>query len=93
MTSIAATEKTYWHFSFVVPLAELPRDGWSAENEAAATCFCGTVQLSFMGPSLPHRINTGSQAHSAPGLVDSFVCNCANCHKITASVFASNFHR
>lgn len=26
-----------------------------------------------------------------PGLVDSFVCNCTDCHKITASMFASNF--
>ncbi|KAK3061495.1 hypothetical protein LTS18_006075, partial [Coniosporium uncinatum] len=27
----------------------------------------------------------------APGLVDTFLCNCTDCHKITASMFASNF--
>ncbi|KAJ7864930.1 Mss4-like protein, partial [Mycena leptocephala] len=26
-----------------------------------------------------------------PGLVGSFVCNCSDCRKITASMFASNF--
>ncbi|KAJ7821366.1 Mss4-like protein [Mycena olivaceomarginata] len=26
-----------------------------------------------------------------PGLVNTFVCNCADCRKITASMFASNF--
>ncbi|EIM85860.1 uncharacterized protein STEHIDRAFT_121864 [Stereum hirsutum FP-91666 SS1] len=40
-------------------------------------CFCGAVQLAF--PT------------EGPGLVDSFVCNCSDCHKITASMFASNF--
>ncbi|KAL1717182.1 Mss4-like protein [Schizophyllum commune] len=73
MANKTAIEKTQSHF----PLAGLASDGWSTEDEATATCFCGTVQLSF--PT------------SAPGLVDSFVCNCADCHKITASMFASNF--
>ena len=36
-------------------------------------------------------LTTAPQPTSAPGLVDSFVCNCADCHKITASMFASNF--
>jgi hypothetical protein len=31
------------------------------------------------------------QPTQKPGLVDSFVCNCADCHKFTASAFASNF--
>ncbi|KAI4523877.1 hypothetical protein K525DRAFT_158372, partial [Schizophyllum commune Loenen D] len=65
--------KTQSHF----PLTGLANDGWSTEDEATATCFCGTVQLSF--PTSP------------PGLVNSFVCNCADCLKITASMFASNF--
>jgi hypothetical protein len=28
---------------------------------------------------------------TAPGYVSSFVCNCTDCRKITASMFASNF--
>lgn len=31
------------------------------------------------------------QPTQAPGLVDTFICNCADCHKITASMFATNF--
>ena len=30
------------------PLAGGADDGWSTENEATATCFCGAVQLSFV---------------------------------------------
>ncbi|TVY84849.1 hypothetical protein LSUE1_G001125 [Lachnellula suecica] len=59
------------------PLAGLATDGWSTEDEATATCFCGAVQLSF-------------PTHG-DGFVASFVCNCADCHKLTASVHASNF--
>jgi len=68
MTAASDKSKPY------IPLGE---DGWSKENEATATCFCGAVQLAF--PTV------------APGYVDSFVCNCTDCHKITASMFASNF--
>ncbi|KNG45942.1 glutathione-dependent formaldehyde-activating gfa [Stemphylium lycopersici] len=59
------------------PRAGLATDGYTTSSEATATCFCGAVQLSF--PT------------EAPGLVSSFVCNCADCRKITASMFASNF--
>jgi len=59
------------------PLAGLADDGYSKEDVATATCFCGTVQLEF-------------PTHG-PGLINTFVCNCADCHKITASMFASNF--
>ncbi|KAI4251227.1 MAG: hypothetical protein LQ352_004982 [Teloschistes flavicans] len=31
------------------------------------------------------------QPTDPPGLVNTFVCNCPDCHKITASAFASNF--
>jgi len=55
----------------------LAEDGYSREDEATATCFCGAVQLAF--------------PLSRPGLVKSFVCDCADCRKITASMFASNF--
>ncbi|KAF2677559.1 hypothetical protein K458DRAFT_319358 [Lentithecium fluviatile CBS 122367] len=59
------------------PVAGLSTDGWSTETEATASCFCGTVQLAF--PT------------TAPGLVTTFICHCTDCHKITASMFASNF--
>ncbi|KAJ7696543.1 Mss4-like protein [Mycena rosella] len=73
MTSAAAVDKSKPYF----PLAGLATDGWSTEDEATATCFCGAVQLAF--PTEP------------PGLVDTFICNCTDCRKITASMFASNF--
>ncbi|KAK5626059.1 hypothetical protein RRF57_001774 [Xylaria bambusicola] len=59
-----------------IPPNSLKQDGWSTDTEATATCFCGTVQL-----SLPTE---------GPGLIDVFVCNCSDCRKITASMFASN---
>ena len=31
------------------------------------------------------------QPTEGPGLIDTFVCNCTDCRKITASMFASNF--
>ncbi|CAG9953300.1 unnamed protein product [Clonostachys rosea f. rosea IK726] len=60
-----------------IPLASLARDGWSTDEEATATCFCGAVQLVF--PT------------QGPSLLNTFVCNCTDCRKITASMFASNF--
>ncbi|KAL7785620.1 Mss4-like protein [Trichoderma ceciliae] len=59
------------------PLSGVTRDGWSTDTEATATCFCGAVQLAF--PT------------EAPGLVNTFLCNCFDCRKVTASMFASNF--
>ncbi|KAH9993879.1 Mss4-like protein [Xylariaceae sp. FL0662B] len=44
---------------------------------ATATCYCGSVQLAF--------------PVEGADLVDTFVCNCRDCRKITASMFASNF--
>ncbi|EKG20439.1 hypothetical protein MPH_02249 [Macrophomina phaseolina MS6] len=73
MSSAAPTNNSKPYF----PLAGLAHDGWSTEDEATATCFCGAVQLKF--PT------------QGPGLITSFVCNCADCRKITASMFASNF--
>ncbi|KAK1255706.1 hypothetical protein MKX07_007965 [Trichoderma sp. CBMAI-0711] len=60
-----------------LPLSGVARDGWSTDTEATATCFCGAVQIAF--PT------------EAPGLINTFVCNCFDCRKITASMFASNF--
>jgi hypothetical protein len=59
------------------PLAGGASDGWSNEESATATCFCGAVQLAF--PT------------QGPGLGNTFVCHCTDCRKITASMFASNF--
>lgn len=60
-----------------IPLAGGADDGWSKEDSATATCYCGAVQLSF--PT------------QGPGLLSTFVCHCTDCRKITASMFASNF--
>lgn len=46
-TSSAATNEA--HF----PRAGLATDGWSTEDEATATCYCGAVQLAFVSPSSP----------------------------------------
>ncbi|WRT66025.1 uncharacterized protein IL334_002976 [Kwoniella shivajii] len=59
------------------PHKGLTHDGWSNEEEATATCFCGRVQM-----VVPLK---------APGLVNTFLCNCADCRKVTASMFATNF--
>jgi len=69
----AASDKSKPYF----PHNSGTHDGWTKEDEATATCFCGTVQLIF--PT------------QGPGLVSTFVCNCSDCRKITASMFASNF--
>ncbi|PYH42986.1 GFA family protein [Aspergillus saccharolyticus JOP 1030-1] len=73
MASPSDNHKTESYF----PLAGARQDGWSHEDRATATCFCGAVQLSF--PT------------QGPGLVDTFICHCTDCRKITASMFASNF--
>jgi hypothetical protein len=33
-----------------IPLAGCASDGWSNEDEATATCFCGEIQLVFVSP-------------------------------------------
>jgi hypothetical protein len=59
------------------PLAGGASDGWSNDDSATATCFCGAVQLVF--PT------------SGPGIRSTFVCHCTDCRKITASMFSSAF--
>ncbi|UPK89209.1 hypothetical protein LCI18_000144 [Fusarium solani-melongenae] len=59
------------------PRAGLAQDGWSTEEEATATCYCGAVQLSF--------------PLSKPGFVFTFICHCSDCRKITASMFTTGF--
>lgn len=44
MSTVEGLEETRPYF----PLAGVAHDGWSNENEATATCFCGAVQLSFV---------------------------------------------
>lgn len=41
---MSVTNKSNSH----IPLAGLASDGWSTEDEATATCFCGEVQLVFV---------------------------------------------
>ncbi|KAK1244240.1 hypothetical protein MKX08_002378 [Trichoderma sp. CBMAI-0020] len=58
----------------------LPSDGASgvkADGTATATCLCGTVQLAF--------------PVEGEDLINTFVCNCSDCHKLSASMFCSNF--
>ncbi|KAH7381049.1 Mss4-like protein [Cadophora sp. MPI-SDFR-AT-0126] len=59
------------------PLAGLAQDGWSNEKEATSTCLCGTVQLAF--PT------------SGPSILTRFICHCADCHKLSSSMFCSAF--
>ncbi|WVR08778.1 hypothetical protein IAU60_005836 [Kwoniella sp. DSM 27419] len=59
------------------PIQGLTRDYWSNETEATATCFCGAVQMVV--------------PLTAPGLVNTFVCHCSDCRKVSASMFATNF--
>jgi hypothetical protein len=68
-----AADKVKEHF----PLAGSALDGWSKEDLATATCYCGAVQLAF-----PTK---------GPGLLSTFICHGTDCRKITASMFASNF--
>jgi hypothetical protein len=44
--------------------------------------------LSVLFAPTPSR---NSQPTHGPGLGPAFICNCPDCHKITASMFASNF--
>jgi len=31
-----------------IPRSGVAKDGWSTEDEATATCYCGAVQLAFV---------------------------------------------
>lgn len=80
------------------PLPSEGIKGGRDSDTATATCFCGSVQILFVRPSTrPFPANhsstnpTSPQPLKKPGYVDSFICNCADCRKITASMFASNF--
>ncbi|KAJ6478487.1 Mss4-like protein [Mycena vitilis] len=71
MSSVSTADK----FKPYIPLAGGANDGWSNDEEATATCFCGAVQLKF--PT------------QGPGLASTLICHCTDCRKITASMFSS----
>ncbi|KAG2170065.1 hypothetical protein JADG_009804 [Aureobasidium aubasidani] len=58
------------------PVVHLSDDGWSTEEEATATCFCGAVQL-----ILPLQ---------KPGLINRHICHCTDCRKIGSAFYQSN---
>src|SRR3989442_242729 len=60
-----------------ITLSGSASDGYSTKEHATASCVFGSVQI-----DLPT---------SKPGLFHTFICNCFDCRKITASMFASNF--
>lgn len=75
MTDIVDKSKPYF------PLAGSANDGWSKEDEATATCFCGAVQLAFVSlapepgcknetylcaPFSPPPLSPSSQIHLSP---------------------------
>jgi hypothetical protein len=80
------------------PVAGLARDGWSNEDEATATCFCGAVQLVLVSnpPTLTQPTpflqvaNPPHQPLKAPGLINRFLCHCSDCRKLTSSFYMSN---
>ncbi|KDN71234.1 hypothetical protein CSUB01_08444 [Colletotrichum sublineola] len=74
-----------------IPLAGVAEDGWSTEDEATATCLCGTVQLAFKKARAGYLNNGPAQPTQGPGLVNRFLCHCADCRKISSSMFCSNF--
>ncbi|KAF2114996.1 Mss4-like protein [Lophiotrema nucula] len=62
---------------YIPALSKGTDDGFSNEDEATATCFCGAVQLVFGFKGLIPEGN--------------FLCHCTDCHKIHSSMFATNF--
>lgn len=81
-----------------IPVAGLARDGYSRDDEATATCFCGAVQLAFVSrcnhmstPDPFMSLTSPPQPTEGPGLVNTFLCNCTDCHKIHSSMFGANF--
>lgn len=79
------------------PNIALPSEGASGVKEdgtATATCLCGAVQLSFVSllSSIPVLcLIVVSQPVEGEGLFNTFVCNCSDCHKLSSSMFCSNF--
>ncbi|KAF2170715.1 hypothetical protein M409DRAFT_51707 [Zasmidium cellare ATCC 36951] len=60
-----------------IPLPSEGAAGGESAETATATCYCGAVQLRF--PT------------EGDGFVETFICNCTDCRKISASAFCTNF--
>jgi hypothetical protein len=68
-------------------------------QRATATCYCGAVQLEVVSSSRLDftdvfdtcigRTDT-RQPVEGDGLVNTHVCHCKDCRKVTATMFASN---
>jgi hypothetical protein len=82
-----------------IPNNSLKQDGYSKDGEATATCYCGAIQLAFVSQYLfvekpifmTQHSDATLQPTAAPGLIDTFICHCTDCRKITASAFTSAF--
>ncbi|KAF2762884.1 hypothetical protein EJ05DRAFT_534352 [Pseudovirgaria hyperparasitica] len=83
MTSASASEAAKRGGSYFPLGGESLPDG-----QATATCYCGDVQLAFVNSDSRQLL---VQPVEGEGFVDSFLCNCTDCRKVTASCFASNF--
>ena len=62
-------------------------------GRATATCYCGAIRLEFVRDPFAVALLTltNNQPTEGDGLVDTFICNCTDCRKLTSSMFASNF--
>lgn len=52
-----------------IPRAGVATDGWSKENEASATCFCGAVQLAFVSGLHTLTFRRESMVSSLPNVL------------------------
>ena len=61
-----------------IPLASRARDGWSKEDEATATCFCGAVQLAFVSLMICRRGFVGASSRLPYHRVDHSLIPCCS---------------
>ncbi|KAJ7065900.1 hypothetical protein B0H15DRAFT_794541, partial [Mycena belliarum] len=66
-----------------IPLAGRVADGRSKEAEATTPCYISPVQVHSTSI---HVVTSNPQPTQGPGLVNTFVCNCSDCRRITPSV-------
>ena len=62
--SVSAADKSKPY----IPHNNLANDGWSKEDEATATCFCGAVQLAFVSLA---PVSTRPSPHTQPAISHS----------------------
>lgn len=65
------------------------KEGEQQQLAIVALSSCHLLVHQSQSPYYP--IDNIIQPTEAPGLVDTFICHCTDCRKITASMFASNF--